>query len=128
MYRDKLSIYDLDQLPQGRQRRCKDGDPLFGLTAHSRLAWCPAEGRVLHRSELGAAPGIATNSALAACYGSHVVNFDKCSRSRAAHMIGNGMSLPCVGSVIWWALTHVTAELGPIPRAIDKAEGVGGSS
>ena len=93
------------------------------ITAHTRVVWCPAEGRSLHRSELAASQGVATHPALASCYGSPVIGFDHLSRSRAAHMIGNGMCLPCVGAVIYWALSKTSLSLGPIPMGITATSG-----
>ena len=100
IFGDSGAIYDLDQTPTGRPRLARSGSALFTLTAHTRLAWCPEEGRALRRSELAAAQGLPSHPALACAPGIGTVDFDRYSRSCAARLIGNGMSLPCIGSIL----------------------------
>ena len=111
-FNDGSAIYDLDQTPLGRPRVARQGQPLFTLTAHTRMAWAPAEGRCLRRAELGAAMGLPTHEALACRYGTSVLQFDHLSRSCAARLIGNGMSLPCVGCVMLWCCAYVVPSVG----------------
>ena len=93
VFGDRLGVYDLDQLPRGRPRYAQAGSPLFGLTAHTRNVWSPAANRCLRRGELAAAMGIPCHPALAAVYGMPALSFDQLSRSAAARLIVNGMSV-----------------------------------
>lgn len=99
---DRASAYDLDQLPLGRPRRAMAGCRMFGLTAHTRNVWSPSEGRCLRRSELAAAIGMPSHRALGAAYGMVPISFEHFSRSGAARLFGNGMSVSCVGTVMIW--------------------------
>ena len=100
VFKNQEGVYDLDQLPRGRPRRARAGCSLCGLIAHTRNVWSPAEGRTLRRSELAAAMGIPAHTALASTYGIQPLEFDRLSRSAAARLIGNGMSVPCVGAIM----------------------------
>ena len=108
VFQDSTAVYDLDQLPTGRPRKAAAGSPLFILTEHTRLVWSPTEKRCLRRAELGAAMCLPAHAAIATRYGSHVVTFESLSRSAAAQMVGNGMSLPSVGSVVAWCCAYIT--------------------
>ena len=114
-------IYDLDQLPYGRPRHAKDGQPLFTLTAHTRLAWAPAEARCLRRNELALAMGLPSCTAVGSVYGSPVLDFEGLSRSKCGRLVGNGMSVPCVGSVLAWCAAWVEPSAGPLPRSVTPA-------
>ena len=59
-----------------------------------------------------------THAAIATRYGSHVVTFESLSRSAAARMIGNGMCLPSVGSVVAWCCAYITPTAGDVPACI----------
>ena len=115
VFRDRASAYDLDQLPRGRPRRSKAGDPLFALTAHTRNVWSPAEGRRLRRNELAAAMGMPADPALAMIYGMVPLQLEGLSRSAAARLVGNGMSVPCVGAVMWWCAVYCSPAVVAIP-------------
>ena len=106
------AVYDLDQLPHGRPRRSRPGEPLFTLTAHTRLAWCAEEGRALRRNELALGQGLRSHSALGCVLGSSVLDFEGYSRSCAARLIRNGMALPCIGAVLYWCSVYVAPSLG----------------
>ena len=114
-------IYDLDQLPLGRPRHALDGTPLFTLTSHTRLAWSPGMPRCLRRNELALGMGLPSHPAVGCIYGSPVLNFEGLSRSKSARLVGNGMSVPCVGSVLAWCAALLEPSFGPVPRGVDLA-------
>ena len=116
VFGDRHGVYDLDQLPRGRPRYTQANCPLFGLTAHTRNVWSPAANRCLRRGELAAAMGIPCHPALAASYGIAPLSFDHFSRSAAARLIGNGMSVPCVGSIMIWCAAFCVSPALDVPR------------
>ena len=118
IFGDSGAIYDLDQTPTGRPRLARSGLALFTLTAHTRLAWCPEEGRALRRNELAAAQGLPSNPALACALGIGTIDFDRYSRSCAARLIGNGMSLPCIGSILFWCSRWISPSTCEIPPTV----------
>ena len=119
---DRDGAYDLDQLPDGRPRYVAAGRPLFGLTAHTRMVWSPAVNRFLRRSELAAAMEIPCHPALSIAYGLPPLSFDYLFRSAAARLIGNGMCVPCVGSVMHWCAVFCTADVIDFPRALSYSQ------
>ena len=118
VFKDKLSIYDLDQLPRGRPRRARPGAPLFGLTAHTRNCWSHAFGRSLRRDELAASMGLPSHPALSSRYGMQHISFEGLSRSAAGRLIGNGMSVPCIGSILTWCAAHTIPDVVLIPAGL----------
>ena len=118
---DRDGAYDLDQLPDGRPRYVAAGRPLFGLTAHMRMVWSPSVDRGLHRSELAATMGVPCHPALSIAYGLPPMSFDHLSRSAAAILIGNGMVVPCFGSVMHWCAVFCLADVVVVPRGLNDS-------
>ena len=117
-FRDRDGAYDLDQLPDGRPRHVAAGRPLVGLTAHTRMVWSPNANRCLRRSELAAVMGVPCHPALSIAYGLPPLSFDHLSRSAAARLIGNGMCVPCVGSVMHWCSVFCSPDVVDVPRSL----------
>ena len=62
--------------------------------------------------------GIPCHPAMSTAYGLPPLSFDHLSRSAAARLIGNGMCVPCVGSVMHWCSVYCSADVVDIPRAM----------
>ena len=65
--------------------------------------------------------GIPSHPAFAGIYGTQVVAFENHSRNAACRLIGNGMSVPCVGSIMIWCSSYCSPYIDSIPMPISSA-------
>ena len=55
--------------------------------------------------------GLPSHPALSSIYGMQHVSFEGFSRSAAGRLIGNGMSVPCIGAILAWCGAYVTPDI-----------------
>ena len=72
----------------------------------------------MRRSELAAAQGRPLHPSLACALGTGTIDFDCHSRSCAAQLIGNDMSLPCIVSILFWCSRWIAPSVCEIAPTI----------
>ena len=68
-------------------------------------------------TELAAAQGLPSHPSLACALGTRRLDFSCLKRGTWARMVGNGMSVACVGAVFAWVNTYAVTTCGDVPRA-----------
>ena len=66
--------------------------------------------------------GVPCHPALATSYGLPPLSFYHLSRSAAARLIGNGMCVPCVGSVMHWCAVFCVVDVLDVPRGMCRSD------
>ena len=110
-------FYDLSQNPSFRPRACTGSEPLFTLTTSTGIVWSVAEARCMSATELAAAQGLPSHPSLACALGTQRLDFSCLKRGTWSRMVGNGMSVACVGAVLAWVNTYAVTTCGDVPRA-----------
>ena len=88
------------------------------LTTNRHHLWCPMEKRVLTNVEFLAAQEVPAHRTLADASGAPMYDLSLASTSAWARMAGNGMSAPCVGSVLHWISVRVEPSIGELPTSL----------
>ena len=118
----KQALFDLGQNPNERPRICLPGFPLFTLTAQTSCIWSPSLGRMLTINEIATGQGLPCTPTVAGALGMPVLELAHLARTAACRLIGNGMTLCCVGAVTLWALRWLKFDHGPAPRGVKANE------
>ena len=118
----KQALFDLGQNPHERPRICLPGFPLFTLTAHTSCIWSPSLGRMLTMNEIATGQRLPCTPFVAGALGMPVLELTHLARTAACRLIGNGMTLCCVGAVALRALRWLKFDHGPVPRGVKETK------
>ena len=66
--------------------------------------------------------GLPVDSSLAYLYGMQELSFEHLSRGASGRLIGNGMSIPCVGAVMFWCHAYCRPYITTIPKTVTMTE------